>query len=514
MSGLNGTKGPLGSPLLEIEGVSKSFAGTPVLRDVSFAVCSGEFHALLGENGAGKSTLIKIISGTYRADSGTVKVAHSAGRADGRASVAFVHQDLALVPTMTVAENIGHGVGFVSRKGLISWKRVSAQAVDALEAVGLKVAPDQEVRRLSRGEQALVAIARAVAVQASVIVLDEPTATLAVADVDRLFELLRTVQTTGCGILYVTHRLDEVFRVADTVTVLRDGLKVSTRKVAETSLEMLSTEIVGRPLSAVFPERPEASQSATMPVLFEVKGLVCKEVESGRTVGPVNLEVRQGEVVGVAGLRGAGQELVARAVRDPSLRVQGQVRAHGGSSRSSATRSQRVAVVPSDRKAEGIFEGLTLRENLFPASQTWKPEGSRSGLVSQRKEHKAAFSLLGSFRVVPREPERLIETLSGGNQQKVVLARAVTDGTEVLMLEEPTAGVDVGARAEIYRLVREAALAGRAILVISSDFEEVAGLCDRVYVCRAGIFVHEVPGLATSRDELARLAVGAEVEVL
>lgn len=514
------------APLLVVDGLSKSFVGVPVLTDVDLTVRSGEFHALLGENGAGKSTLIKIIAGTYRADAGTVQVLSretgegrgrlgaQAGKPEGAASgglhgVAFVHQDLALVPTMTVAENIAHVLGFPHKKGLIDWNGVAEQADRALRLVALDVSPMEKVTNLSRGEQALVAIARAVSLQASVLVLDEPTATLEMADVQRLFALLRQVQALGCGILYVTHRLDEVFVVADTVTVLRDGRRISSRAVAESSLDRLSAEIVGRPLSTLFPPRELTVEATGQGARVQVNRLICRDSASARLVGPVSMQARGGEIVGLVGLRGAGQELLAKGIRDRECRLEGEVTVESGAGRGRAE----VAVVPSDRKAEGVFETLTLTENLFPRDLVWsQSQGSWPGWVRPRRERRAALELLSRFHVRPPDPSRKVETLSGGNQQKVVIARAVSSGASVLLLEEPTAGVDIGAKAEIYKLVREAAGAGRVVLVVSTDFEEVAGLCDRIYLFRGAQLVSELRGGETSRDHLARIAVGAEGE--
>jgi ribose transport system ATP-binding protein len=488
------------TPLLAVRGLTKRFAGTLALDGVDLEVRAGEVHALLGENGAGKSTLIKILAGVHGADAGevTVRGRRFEPRAE-RLPISFIHQDLGLVDGMTVAENVAVLAGYARRHGLISWRRTRAAAAAALAALGGGIDPDARVRDLRAAERSLVAIARALAIRADVLVLDEPTAALPEADVARLLDALRRLRAGGIGILYVSHRLDEVFRIADRVTVLRDGRRVGTVPVAETTPQALVQMIVGRPLGELF-VRPRTAAAETM---LKVEGLVTNGA------GPVSFEVHTGEVLGLVGLRGAGHHAVGRALfGDLPLRA-GTLRL-GGSAYAARTPAGAVGrglgFVSSKRGEESLAPNLVLRENLYmnPAARPGSP-----AFLGDARERAASLAALRRFAVRPSEPELPIVNLSGGNQQKVVLARWLEAGSRLLVLEEPTFGVDVGAKAEIYRLLDTALGGGRAVLLISSDFEEVAGIAHRALVFDRGRIVAEVPREGLSVPRLTALAAGA-----
>jgi ribose transport system ATP-binding protein len=492
-------------PLLDVRGLSKRFAGTLALADVDIAFHAGEVHALLGENGAGKSTLIKVLAGVHAADAGELLWRGQPVRPDAqRLAISFIHQDLGLVDSMTVAENIAVVAGYPRRRGLIGlidWGGARAVAADVLGRMGGGVSPDARVATLPASGKSIVAIARALAVRCDLLVLDEPTAALPEADVARLLDVLRRLRAEGIGIVYVTHRLDEVFRIADRVTVLRDGRRIATSSVAATTPAALVQAIIGRRLDDLFATPPAASGGGAL----RVRAL------AGRGVGPVSFDVAAGEVVGLVGLRGAGHDTVGRMIFGDIPAEAGTVTLGEAAVQATTPRAaiaHRIGFVSSKRREESVAPSLTVRENLFMnptmlGAGTWHPIGpaaerARTGRVLQR------------LSVRPPDTERPIVTLSGGNQQKVVLSRWLEAGSRLLVLEEPTFGVDVGSKSEIYRLLRTALAEGLAILLVSSDFEEVAGLCHRALVLDRGRVVAELPRAALSVERLTQAASGGE----
>ena len=489
-------------PLLAIARLSKRFTGTLALDDVDFEVRAGEVHALLGENGAGKSTLIKVLAGVHRADGGEIRLG---GRpVDPHAEklpITFIHQDLGLVDTMTVAENVALIAGYPRRNGLISWAAARMIAVDALERMGGGVDPDARVGDLPAAEKSIVAIARAMAVRCDLLVLDEPTAALPEADVTRLLDVLRRLRENGVGIVYVTHRLDEVFRIADRVTVLRDGRRVRSAAIADTTPSALVHDIVGRSLAELF-IKPSAKTSTNV---LEVDGLVAEGV------GPVSFSIAQGEILGLVGLRGAGHRAIGRAIFGDTAIAHGALSLDGAPLKSLSPQEairRRIGFVSSKRREESLAPSMTVRENLFV-----NPVTNGVGLLQPIRpahEQQRCLEALIRFSVRPRDPERIIATLSGGNQQKVIVARWMEAGCRLLVLEEPTFGVDVGSKAEIYQLLEEALDQGLAVLLISSDFEEVAGICHRALIFDRGRVTAELPRRDLSLARLTALASGAE----
>ena len=491
-----------GPTLLEITGLSKRFGGTLALDAVDFEVRAGEVHALLGENGAGKSTLIKILAGVHQADAGEIRLKDQLiNPVVERLPVSFIHQDLGLVDAMTVAENVAVIAGYPRRLGVISWREARTAAATALARMGGGVDPDARVGDLPAAEKSIVAIARAIAVKCDLLVLDEPTAALPEADVARLLGMLRRLRAEGLGIVYVSHRLDEVFRIADRVTVLRDGRRVATDPVAETTPAALVRNIIGRPLANLF-IRPAQSPGETV---LRIDDLVASDV------GPISFAVDAGEIVGLVGLRGAGHDVVGRAVfgdipiSSGTVSLGGKrvaVRGPGDAIR------QRLGFVSSKRGEESLAPNLSLRENLFLNPLT--SGGSALRPIRPATERQQCLAALRRFSVRPAEPERPIATLSGGNQQKVVMARWMEAGSRLLVLEEPTFGVDVGSKAEIYRLLQEAIDHGLAVLLISSDFEEVAGISSRALIFDRGQVSAELSRDELSIARLTALASGGE----
>jgi ribose transport system ATP-binding protein len=488
--------------LLAVAGLTKRFTGTLALDRVDFDVQPGEVHALLGENGAGKSTLIKILAGVHRADHGEIRLhGHIIDPVAEKLPIAFIHQDLGLVDTMTVAENVAVLSGYPRRHGLISWHAARDAAAAALDRMGGGVDPGIRVGNLPAAEKSIVAIARAVAIKSDLLVLDEPTAALPEADVSRLLDVLKRLREEGIGIIYVTHRLDEVFRIANRVTVLRDGRRVSTSTIAETTPATLVHDIVGRSLSELF---IKASGNVSGTVLA-VDNLVAADV------GPVSFEIAAGEIVGLVGLRGAGHRTVGRSIFGDVPITSGSLALAGQALLNESPRDairRRIGFVSSKRAEESLAPSMTVRENLFINPVT----NGRKLLepISPLNEQEQCASVLSRFSVRPRDPERLISTLSGGNQQKVILARWMESGCRLLILEEPTYGVDVGSKAEIYQLLEKSLEGGLAVLLISSDFEEVAGICHRAFVFDRGQVASELKRSELSLARLTAVASGAE----
>ncbi len=498
---VQGTPGPASSAdarLLEVSGASKQFGGTRALDRVSLHVGRGEIVALLGENGAGKSTLIKVLAGVHALDEGVVRFrGHDATTALRRLPIAFIHQDLGLIEWMTVAENICLALGYPRRLGFVDWAAARGRAARALEMLGANIDPDARVQSLSRTEKSLVAISRALATDAALLVLDEPTASLPADEVARLFACLRRLRERGVAVIYVSHRLDEVFEIADRMVVLRDGRVVGDRLVAETTAEEAILLIVGREPSQVF-RRP-----------VEVAGqprLALRRLRIG-WVGPVDLAVHGGEVVGLVGLRGAGQELVGRTLFGLEQPTEGRMLLDGVPL---APRSPReamasgVELVWGDRTAGSIVPGLSVRENMYlnPVAAGVSP----FAYLSPGGEARNARELGARVGLRPNDPAMPVEALSGGNQQKVVVGRWLHLRGKVYVFEDPTAGVDVGAKAEIYRLFNVALQAGAAILIVSTDFEEIANVCHRALVFDRGRAVAELSAKELSVNALLAAA--------
>lgn len=488
--------------LLAVDGLTKQFPGTLALDAVDLHVRAGEIHALVGENGAGKSTLIKILAGVYAADGGSITLRGKAYDPARQHRIAFIHQDLGLFAQFSVAENIALVAGYERPRGLISWPLVRERAARILTSMGSDVDVEDPVAALTSAERSIVAIARALSLDADVLVLDEPTASLPETDVRRLFEILKGLKQRGMGIVFVSHRLDEVFRLADRVTVLRDGQRIETTTVSDTTPAQLVAAIVGRELSEMFIE----PQPAGADIVLELG-----DFEVG-SVGPVSLTLRRGEILGLVGLRGAGQDLVGRAVFGEAgdFRQRGSMRVLDKPLRARTARDAMdlgIAFVSSKRTEEGVAGSLTVRENIYP-NAAMQGKGIL-GWRRPREERERVRDVMDRFDVRPRDHEREVGTLSGGNQQKSILARWLEAESGLLILEEPTFGVDVGARAEIYRILGRYVAQGNAVLLVSSDFEEVAGISNRALVFRRGRIVAEVPRTELSVLRLTELATGA-----
>jgi ribose transport system ATP-binding protein len=482
-------------------GLVKRFTGTLALDHVDFDVRRGEVHALLGQNGAGKSTLIKVLAGVYGADAGQIIFNGQPATPGADAlPIAFIHQDLGLVEWMTIAENVAIQAGYPrSRAGLISWPKVKRAAADALAIMGSDLDPDAPISSLPAAERSLVAIGRALAIKSDILVLDEPTAALPEADVERLLETLRRLRANNIGVVYVTHRLDEVLRIADRVTVLRDGRRLATVEAGETNAGELVQMIVGRSMSDAFVRPAPPSERKA----FSVEGLVAEHV------GPVSFSVAAGETLGLVGLRGAGHHTIGRAIFGQTPMTSGRLTLDGqplAPSSPAEAMAQGVGFVSSRRAEEGVASNLDVRENIY-----LNPAASGRGvleLTSRSKELGDAVGAVKRFSIKTAGVEEPVATLSGGNQQKVVLARWMEAHVKLLILEEPTIGVDVGAKADIYHLLQSSLRKGLAVLLISSDFEEIERICHRALVFSRGQVAAEIPGHALTVSALTAAASG------
>ena len=481
--------------LLEAVGVHKRFGGVHALRGASVEVRAGEVHALVGENGAGKSTLINILAGAERRDAGRVIFAgcdvdfHSPA-ASQAAGIAVIHQELATLPTMSVAENVLMG-RLPSRSGFLDRRAMYAEARSLLGEAGLDIDPRASLSELSLSQQQLVEIARALSAGAQLLVMDEPSSSLTEHEAQRLLELVRQLRARGVAILYVSHRMPEVFAIADRITVYRDGAHVATLEAAATTPAAVVGFMVGRPLAASV----HNESTAVGDVVLEVRSLTSRSIgrEGKRPLlKNVSLRVRRGEVVGLAGLVGSGRTEVARAIFGAEPFDSGAVLLDGKEvhfrSPADAIRAG-IAMVPEDRKGLALFVDQPVRSNL---SMVALPSLTRLGIVRRRNERALAVDQVRRLHIRTPGIEEPVRKLSGGNQQKIVLARWLTTRPKLLILDEPTHGVDVQAKAEIASLIRDLAREGVAILLISSELPEVLALSDRVLVMRAGLIVADV----------------------
>ena len=489
--------------LLVMEGITKSFGGAPVLRGVDFDLRPGEVHALMGENGAGKSTLMKVLAGVHQPDSGTIRI-------DGRQvsvqspaqatalGIAIIHQELNTIPDMTVAENLALGAEPRTRFGSLDRRRLLRDAEEKLSRIRADVDPRVPMRRLSVGKQQMVEIARALAEDARILVLDEPTAALSNREAQQLFALIDEMRDAGMGLVYISHRMEEVWRLADRVTVLRDGRTVGTSLRAEITPERVVTQMIGRDVEDLYVH----DERSPGPVVLEVEGLT-----DGAGIGPVDLRLRAGEVVGMVGLIGAGRSEIARMIYGADRARAGTVTLDGRplDRRSpAASIRQGIGLLPESRKEEALFPLMSIRDNLVTSALD---RLSRLGVLRRRAVARTAREQMDALRI-RTGPLEEVRRLSGGNQQKVVLGRWLAVGPRVLILDEPTRGVDIGAKHEIYRIINEQVSKGVAVLVVSSDLPEALGISDRVLVVRGGRVVAELPREEATEEAVMLHATG------
>jgi rhamnose transport system ATP-binding protein len=496
------------APVLEASGIEKSFGGVRALRGVSLVLTAGEVHALVGENGAGKSTLIKIFTGAVTPDAGEIRMRgellEQNSPAKARAfGIAAIYQQPALFPDLTVAENIALGKESGSLWSKVDWHARHTHARELLERIGANIPAATLAGDLSMPQQQLVEIAKALDTNAAVLILDEPTASLGDRDAENLFRIILELREKGVAIVYISHRFEELGRIADRVTVLRDGQSVETLDMAGTTKQNLIRLMVGRELDTVFPP----SETAPGEVALEVRELSCRSLG----VQSVSLTVRRGEIVGLAGLVGSGRTQFAEALFGLAPSDGGEVYLNGKKIhiRSAADAvALGIAYVPEDRRRHGVILGMPVAANTTLASLG---SISKSGLLRFAEERQAALAFISRLGVKTPSAETLAGNLSGGNQQKVALARWLMTDPKILILDEPTQGIDVGAKSEIYRLIRQLAATGLAILMISSETEEILGMSDRVAVMAKGRIAGILAGASATPYNILELALGHQV---
>ena len=496
-----------GKVLLEMKGIGKSFPGVKALQGVNLTVREGQVHALLGENGAGKSTLIKILSGAYSRDEGQIffegQPVEIRTPQDAQAlGISTIYQEFNLARDLTVAENIF--LGHLPKKGLsVDWAKVKQGAQEILDTLGVTFSVDTLTSTLSVAEQQLVEIGKSLNRKTRVLIMDEPSAVLSEKDLEKLFDVVRSLQAKGIGIIYISHRMKEIFELADEVTVLKDGRYVDTRNLAEVTMDDLVKLMIGRELKDVYPKRAPTPGE----VLLEVDN-----VARAKLVHDITFKLRAGEIIGFAGITGSGRTELVRAIfgADPctgEMRISGQPykprSPHDAIGRG-------VALVTEDRKAQGLFLKLNVTINTTISGLK---QLCRYGSIQLARELSLVKKFIQDLSIKTPGPNFIVVNMSGGNQQKVVLARWLSIGTRIFILDEPTRGIDVGSKSEIYQIMDELTKKGVGIIMISSELPEVLGMSDRIMVMREGTIVKELARAEASEESIMYYAVGSEVAV-
>lgn len=493
------------TPLLRTDSIIKSYAGVRALAGVSFDLHHGEVHALVGENGAGKSTFIKIITGAVAPDSGTLAVSgqpvsHMSPGLARSLGIAAIYQQPALFAHLSVAENIAFALEERGVWRRVDWRRRRRDAADLLSRVGASIDPDRLVEGLSMPEQQLVEIAKAIGSHAQILIMDEPTASLSEREVERLLQVVARLRGEGVGIIYISHRLEEIFSVADRVTVLRDGRTVATRPREGLEPGTLISLMIGRELSSIFPKRAVEPGE----IALELRHLSCKAAG----VRDVSFTLRKGEILGIAGLVGSGRTELANTLFGLTPADSGELLVHGLPVRVASPAEAidtGIGYLPEDRRKHGVVPEMAVAENVSLASlKAIAP----AGLIDRALERSQAQRYVEQLRIKTPSVASEVESLSGGNQQKVALARWLATRSDILILDEPTQGVDVGSKSEIHELMQELAEGGLAILMISSELPEILGMSDRIAVMRGGTIVSVLPREEATQDGLLAMALG------
>jgi ABC-type sugar transport system ATPase subunit len=493
---------PTSDQLLRMTGISKSFAGVTALADVSFDLNAGEIHALMGENGAGKSTLMKILSGLYRPNAGEIILrgepkSFSGTQAAQEAGIAIIHQEFNLFPNLSAAENIFlDRAGFTSRLGRIEWGKVNEAAKKLINSIGADFDVRREVQHLSVHSQQVLEIAKAISFNADILIMDEPSAALPENEVQNMFRVVRELKRRGVGIVYVSHRMHEIFQIADRVTVLRDGRKISTKAIADTSPPDLIHMMIGKEVGSLY---GEGEGHATRQVVMRVSNLELSPAAR------VSFDLHKGEILGLFGLVGSGAQTIAAHLfgltpGSGRIEIDGKVEAIDSPA---AAMRRGIALVPADRHRQGLIRQMSVAENV---SMGVAGQVAPHGVIDRKREEELAaeYKKLLDMRIASLDQP--VEALSGGNQQKVVLAKWLATKPKVLVLVEPTRGVDVGAKQEIYRIIREISGLGFSIVLISTEMPEVIGMSDRILVLREGSIVAEFQRGEASQEGLLSVA--------
>lgn len=492
----------MSAPVLKLAGVTKRFGEIEVLHGVDFELLPGEVHALVGENGAGKSTLMKIAAGVYSADAGRVSVNGSeivlrTPVDAGRAGIGMVHQELSLAPDLSVAENIFIG-GSRSGSPLVGWRELNRRAKEMISEFCLAIDPSEQVSDLGIGYRQVIEVLKALAADPKIIIFDEPTSSLEAAETELVLDTIRKLAARGIGVVYISHRMDEVFRICDRATVLRDGSLVATKRLKSTTREEIVNLMVGRALTEIYPDRA----ASTGTELLRAEGLARSGVFS-----EISFTLNRGEILGFSGLVGAGRTEVMRALFGVDRLDSGAVYIDGERRNPRSVKDGMdtgIAYLSEDRKSLGLFLDRSIEDNVACANLD---RCSRGAVMQPSLTRGLALEYCDKLSVRARDIEQEVRSLSGGNQQKVLLARWMATSPKILIVDEPTRGVDVGAKGEIHRMLRDYANSGHGVIVVSSEMPEIIGLCDRIIVMHEGRISGIVPGIGATEEQLIHLAV-------
>jgi len=488
---------------VEMRNIRKSFGGVHALKDVSFEVKPGEVHAIVGENGAGKSTLMKILSGAYQKDHGEIRIdgkviQHLNTNIAKKLGIGIIYQEFALAQDLTVAENIFIGK-LGDKRGLIHWAELYKKSSELIESVGFHINPKSVVGDLSVAYQQIVEITKALSENVNILILDEPSAVLPPSDVENLFKILKNLKAMNVSIIYISHRLDEIFQIADQITVIKDGMVTGTVAPDQVTQEVIVNMMIGRSIETMFPKR-------NVPIgeeIFRVEGL-----KSGHKVNDISFSVRRGEVLGIAGLVGSGRTETVRAIFGADGKDGGTVYLEGKNlkikSPADAVKKQ-IGLLPENRKEQGVILDMSIRSNIsMPSISRF---ANKMGIIRAKSEKAMAQDMVAKLSIKTSSVENSVGSLSGGNQQKVVLAKWLNYNCKVIILDEPTRGVDVGAKVEIYSLINELAARGLGVIIISSEMLEIIGMCDRTLVMNNGSIKGELKREELSEKSIMNLAI-------
>ncbi|WP_428848863.1 sugar ABC transporter ATP-binding protein [Virgibacillus siamensis] len=495
-------------PFIEMEGINKSFSGNHVLKDVHFSVRKGEVHALMGENGAGKSTLIKILTGIHKRDDGVVKlngkeVHFSHPKEAEEKGIITIHQELNIIPHLTVMENMFLGKDITYGKtGVLNTKEMRKQCLANLKKLGVtNIHPNDTAGDLSVGKQQMIEIAKGLSANAELIVMDEPTAALTDHEIDSLFQIVHALREQGVSIVYISHRMEEIFHICDRITVLRDGQYIGTETINDTSFEQVVKMMVGRELGQRFPDK----QNKPGDVVLEVRNFNRKGLFSN-----IDFDVKKGEILGVAGLMGAGRSEIMETIFGYAKKTKGTILLDGKKitiKHPFDAIKAGIGFITEDRKAKGLIVDFSIRDNISLPNMT---EVSRNGVILKKKEQDLINRLIDRLQVKTTGPSQQAKSLSGGNQQKVVIAKWLGIAPKVLILDEPTRGVDIGAKKEIYSIMNELSQNGVAIIMVSSELPEVLGVSDRIMVIREGNIEKIFNRNEADQEKIMTAATGGE----
>jgi ribose transport system ATP-binding protein len=495
------------TPLLEMVDISKSFFEVKALENINIQAYAGKVLALLGENGAGKSTLMKILSGIYKKDTGKILIEGKEVNINGiRAAedlgVTIIHQELSMLPNMTVCENIFLGNEKTSGFGKLNKREMKMKSAEMLQRIGCSVEPDTMVGKISVGEMQMIEIIKAVSKHSKIIIMDEPTTALTDVETQKLFEVIEKLKSEGIAVIYISHRLDEIFQICDDVTVLRDGKHIGSAKVSDVTKDQLITMMVGRELEEQFPYRKEE----TGKTVLKVENLSWKD-----KVKNVSFEVKSGEIIGFSGLMGSGRTETAKIIFGEYKKTSGNIYVDGEEVNVHSPKDAikyGLAYLSEDRKKEGLILGMSVGENMTLSNlKNFEQAAFR---LNKKDENNIVADYIKKLSIKTTGASQRIKNLSGGNQQKVIIAKWIMLSPKVLIIDEPTKGIDVGAKKEIYDVLNELKKTGKAIIMISSDMPEIVGICDRVIVMHEGMVTGELDREEANQENIMKLAVGIE----